>query len=207
MKSFEAAGSTVFKPRTAPWFTGLAVLVAAAGLASIAATEGPAGLASGWPLIGVAYVGWWLFWYPVVVIAPEAVTIRNPLVTVTVPWSRLIDVDTKYALKLVTPSGSYTAWAAPAPGVWGTHSGKAEHVTHLPSTSYGPGGSIRPGDLKNTDSGYAAYLVRARWEEMVDAGRIDVDDAASVRRSPNWAQLAAAVALVGAGAVTLGLGS
>ena len=207
MKSSKVAGATVFRPRTSLWFTGVAVLVALGGLATVVAEQGPSGLLAGWPLIGVAYAGWWLFWYPAVVFAEDAVTLRNPLATIRVPWSALIDVDTKYALKLVTPSHAYTAWAAPAPGVWGTHAGKPEHVTNLPSTSYGPGGSIRPGDMKNTDSGYAAYEVRTRWQALVEGGRIDVDHPGSVHRRWNWSCIIGAVLLVVAGAVSLNLGS
>jgi hypothetical protein len=201
MESSSVAGATVFKPRTSVWFTGIAVLIAVGGLVSVMVTDGTAGLSAAAPLVGVAYLGWWLFWYPAVVLAEDTVTLRNPLATVQVPWTALIDVDTKYALKLLTPSGAYTAWAAPAPGVWGTHAGKVEHVTNLPSTSYGPGGSVRPGDLKNTDSGYAAYLVRSRWQELVENGTLDVDHPDGARRSWNWLHIAVAVLLIGAGAV------
>lgn len=201
------AEATVFRPRTSIWFTGIAVAVAAAGLASVLATEGPAGLLAGWPLVGIAYVGWWLFWYPAVVLADDAVTVRNPLATIRIPWVALIDVDTKYALKLVTPTGSFTAWAAPAPGVWGTHAGKPEHVTNLPPMSYGPGGSVRPGDLKNTDSGFAAYLVRSRWQALVEMGAVDVDSPDHARRDWNWAHIAVAVLLVAAAVATLRLAS
>lgn len=198
-----APGPTVFKPRTSIWFTAVAVLVAGGGLMSVVLSEGPSGLLTGWPLVGVAYLGWWLFWYPAVLLTPESVILRNPVSTVHVPWASLIDIDTRYALKLVTPGGSYTAWAAPAPGVWGTHAGRPEHLTDLPSTSYGVGGSVRPGDLRNTDSGSAAYLVRSRWQELVERGAVDVDAPGRVRRRPNVAPLVAAVVLVAASIVTL----
>lgn len=198
-----APGPTVFKPRTSIWFTTVAVLVAGGGLMSVVLSEGPSGLLTGWPLVGVAYLGWWLFWYPAVLLTPETVILRNPVSTIHVPWASLIDIDTKYALKLVTPGGSYTAWAAPAPGVWGTHAGRPEHLTDLPSTSYGVGGSVRPGDLRNTDSGSAAYLVRSRWQELVERGAVDVDAPGRVRRRPNVAPLVAAVVLVAASIVTL----
>ncbi|KNC18577.1 membrane protein [Arthrobacter sp. RIT-PI-e] len=198
-----APGPTVFKPRTSIWFTAVAVLVTGGGLMSVVLSEGPSGLLTGWPLVGVAYLGWWLFWYPAVLLTPESVILRNPVSTVHVPWASLIDIDTRYALKLVTPGGSYTAWAAPAPGVWGTHAGRPEHLTDLPSTSYGVGGSVRPGDLRNTDSGSAAYLVRSRWQELVERGAVDVDAPGRVRRRPNVAPLVAAVVLVAASIVTL----
>lgn len=207
MKSSRVAGTTVFRPRTSVWFTAVAVVVAVGGLASVVASQGPAGLLAGWPLIGVAYAGWWLFWYPAVVFTADAVTLRNPLATIRIPWSALITVDTKYALKLVTPSGAYTAWAAPAPGVWGTHAGKPEHVMNLPATSYGPGGSVRPGDMKNTDSGYAAYEVRTRWQHLVESGRIDVDNPGVVHRRWNWPCIAGALLLVAFGAAAPALGS
>jgi hypothetical protein len=196
MDSSSMAGTSVFRPRTGVWFTGIAVIVAVGGIVSVLATDGPAGLRAAWPLVGVAYAGWWLFWYPAVVFAEDAVTLRNPLATIRVPWTALIDVDTKYALKLVTPSGSFTAWAAPAPGVWGTHAGKVEHVTDLPATSYGPGGSVRPGDMKNTDSGYTAYLVRSRWQDLVENGGIDVDHPGRAVRSWNLPTIGMALVLI-----------
>jgi hypothetical protein len=198
---------TVFRPRTGIWFTAIAVIVAGGGLISVVAVDGPAGLLTGWPLIGVAFGGWWLFRYPAVIFGNHGVTLRNPLATVRVPWSALIDVDTKYALKLVTTSGSYTAWAAPAPGVWGTHAGKPEHVTNLPATSYGPGGSIRPGDLKGTDSGYAAYIARSRWQHLVESGELDVDSPEHTRKSWNWPCIAVMVLLMAVGAAQSGLAS
>lgn len=187
--SHRRAGPTVFKPRSGRWFMAVAVVVTLGGLASAAATDGPSGALMAWPLLGIAYLGWWLFWHPAVLLTTDAVVLRNPLSTIHVPWTALIDVDTKYALKLVTPGGSYTAWAAPAPGVWGTHAGKPEHVTDLPPTSYGAGGSVRPGDLKNTDSGHAAYLVRTRWQDLVESGAVDVDAPGRVRRRINVVQL------------------
>ncbi len=192
--------TTVFRPRTSKVFTAVAFGLAAVGLVSVVVSEGVAGLLGGWPLIAFAFAAWWLFWYPSVEVDPDAVTLRNPLTTVAVPWAALVHVDTKFALKLVTPRGSYTAWAAPAPGVWGTHAGKPEHLANLPGSSYGPGRSVRPGDLTHTDSGYAAFLVRSRWEKLIGSGSLDVDltDSSVVARSVNWLPIGVAGALVAA---------
>jgi hypothetical protein len=198
---------TVFRPRTGTWFTAIAVLVAAGGLVGVVASDGPVGLLRGWPLFAVAFGGWWLFRYPAVIFEDRGVTLRNPLATVHVPWSALIDIDTKYALKLVTTSGSYTAWAAPAPGVWGTHAGKPEDLLDLPAISYGPGSSVRPGDLRSTDSGSAAYLARSRWQQLVESGGLDVDSPERAHRSWNWPCIAVAVLLVALGAAQAGVGS
>ncbi len=190
--------ATVFKPRTSKVFTAVAFALTAVGLASVLVADGPAGLLAAWPLAAFAFTAWWLFWYPSVALDSAAVTLRNPLVTVSVPWAALIHVDTKYALKLITPKGSYTAWAAPAPGVWGTHAGRPEHLANLPSSSYGPQRSVRPGDLKHTDSGYAAFLVRRRWEELINAGALDVDltDSAVVTQRINWQLILVGAVLV-----------
>ncbi|MEB7503521.1 PH domain-containing protein [Arthrobacter koreensis] len=178
----------VFRPRTTKWFVGIAVALTAAAVVSAAWTSGVGGVLATAPLLLIPASAAWLFWYPSVRVSELGVRLDNPFRTVEVPWAALIHVDTKYALKLVTPKGSYTAWAAPAPGVWGTHAGKPEHLRNLPGTTYGAGGSVRPGDLSHTDSGQAARLVRERWEVLVNAGRIDPDqtDAARAAVSFNW---------------------
>ncbi|MHA7263961.1 PH domain-containing protein [Arthrobacter sp. TMN-37] len=200
--------TTVFRPRTSKVFTAVAVALAAVGLASVVVSEGVSGLVAAWPLLAFAFAAWWLFWYPSVEVDGAAVTLRNPLTTVSVPWAALVHVDTKFALKLVTPGGSYTAWAAPAPGVWGTHAGKPEHLANLPGSSYGPGRSVRPGDLTHTDSGYAAFLVRRRWEELIGTGALDVDltESAVVTRNTNWLLIGVGAALLAASFASSALG-
>lgn len=183
--------TTVFRPRSSRWILAIAGVVVAVGLTASIVTSGPQALATAAPLLAVAAIAWWLFWYPAVVVGPVGVELRNPVLTIDVPWAGLIHVDTKYALKLITPGGSYTAWAAPAPGVRGTHAGKPEHMQNLPGSSYGAGGSVRPGDLSNTDSGLAALLIRSEWQRRIDNGLIDVDttDSARVERRINWQPL------------------
>ncbi|GAA1342298.1 PH domain-containing protein [Arthrobacter roseus] len=192
----------VFRPRTSIWFTGLALVLVVIGLISSIVRYGAVtGVAGSWPLIVCAFLAWWLFWYPRIEVSSTAVTIHNPLQVIDVPWEALIDVDTRYALKLVTPTGRYTAWAAPAPGIFGTHRGRTEHVQGLPASTYGPAQSIRPGDLKNTDSGAAAYLVRSRWEAMANAGTIDIDatEQAKVSKKSNLLLTVVFVVLIVAG--------
>ncbi|NJC23039.1 hypothetical protein BJ994_002115 [Arthrobacter pigmenti] len=181
----------VFRPRSSKWIIAIAGTVIGIGLVGSVVTSGLPALVTSAPLLTVGAAAWWLFWYPYVAVGPTAVELRNPLRTFEVPWAALIHVDTKYALKLVTPGGSFTAWAAPAPGIRGTHTGKPEHMQHLPGSSYGAGGSVRPGDLRNTDSGMAALLVRTEWERQVESGLIDVDttEQTMVIRRINWLPL------------------
>ncbi|WP_458115391.1 PH domain-containing protein [Arthrobacter sp. D2-10] len=190
--------TTVFRPRSSRWILVIACIIVGVGLASSIVSSGLEALAAASPLLAVAAIAWWLFWYPAVIVGPDGVQLRNPTRTVDVPWAGLIHVDTKYALKLITPSGSYTAWAAPAPGVRGAHAGKPENMQNLPSSSYGAGGSVRPGDLSNTDSGLAALLVRSEWERQVEKGLIDVDatDFARVERRINWLPLSVVAGLL-----------
>ncbi|MHA7153758.1 PH domain-containing protein [Arthrobacter sp. TMN-50] len=198
-----AANRIVFRPRFGKWFAGLTWVLAAIGIVLSVVGDGVDGLVSAWPLLALAFFGWLLFWYPSVVIDDDGVTLNNPLRSVSVPWAALIHVDTKFALTLVTVRGSHTAWAAPAPGVWGTHRGKPEHVQGLPESSYGPAQSVRPGDLKNTDSGAAAFLVRTHWAALVERNLLDVDatETTAVATRFHWIAIGCAVVLTAANVI------
>lgn len=151
------------------------------------------------PLLAfVGYCGYWLFGFPEVIVDDDGVTLVNPSATVRVPWVALIAVDTKFALALVTVKRKYTAWAAPAPGVISSNRGKREDTLGLPASSYGALGSLRPGDLKRSDSGAAAYLVRTRWAQLVEAGKIDVEQTEHARAEVrvNWLQLGIGLVLM-----------
>jgi hypothetical protein len=197
-----------FRPRTSKILSfllwGLALV-----MSTTSALAGVPGL-PGLPLaLAVAFVGYWLFWFPVVRLSESGVTLVNPARTVTVPWVALIAVDTKFALKLRTPHGAYTAWAAPAPGVTGAYRAKPEHVQNLPGTSFGAGGSMRPGDLRNSDSGAAAFLVRTRWAALAESGRLDVDQTDTSRAAVRWnvpQLVGAAVAAIAVVLVLVNLG-
>ena len=64
-------------------------------------------------------------------------TLENPYRTIDVPWAALVNVDTRYALTLITPHAKYAAWAAPAPGIWGGRNARPEDLKGLPAASYG----------------------------------------------------------------------
>jgi hypothetical protein len=196
-----AAGNVeIFKARTNKWFAGLSWAVAAVGVGATVAAAGPRGLLSTGPLLLLAFVGWQFFWLPAVVVHDAGVTLENPFRSVLVPWAALVHVDTRYALTLVTARKSYAAWAAPAPGIWGGRNARPEDLHGLPDTSYGPGKSVRPGDLKTTDSGQAARLVRGRWRDLVDTGSLAIGEAATttVTVRHRWAAVAVVVILLAA---------
>ena len=110
------------------------------------------------------YSAWLLFWQPHITLSDQGVTIVNLLRTHAIPWPQIVRIDTRWALELFTEEGKYTAWSAPAPG---RHTGllaSKDQGEHLPKTTY-LAGTVRPGDLVNTDSGAAAARVRTVWEE------------------------------------------
>ncbi|MCU1564804.1 MAG: hypothetical protein JWN05_3183 [Arthrobacter sp.] len=200
MSSAPHAGNVeIFKARTNIWFAWLSWAVAASGIVATVVMAGPGALAGTAPLVLVAYLGWQLFWMPAVVVHDGGITLENPFRSITVPWPALVHVDTRFALTLITADKSYTSWAAPAPGIWGGRNARPDDLQGLPATTYGPGKSVRPGDLKSTDSGQAARLVRARWHELVEGGGLAADDATTtVTVTIRWAAAGAVVLLLAA---------
>ncbi|MBO1267340.1 PH domain-containing protein [Arthrobacter cavernae] len=195
-----AGNVEIFKARSNRLLAWICWSVAAFGVVVTVTAAGPAALAGTAPLLLVAFFGWLLFWRPAVVVHDAGVTLENPYRTIDVPWEALVQVDTRYALTLMTPGRKYPAWAAPAPGIWGGRNARPEHLKGLPETSYGPGSSVRPGDLKNTDSGAAALMVRARWQERLECGQVEAGRAEEtlVPVAVGWFRVAATVVLAAA---------
>ncbi|MDC7119979.1 PH domain-containing protein [Cellulomonas fimi] len=162
-----------FRPGFGRWVAGgvvvLCLVGAVTGLVDDASTTLPY-----LPLLALVAVGAWAaYWRPAVIVTPAGVEIRNVLRTVEIPWPAVQEIGTQYALTLRTVYGQYSAWAAPAPSAVRTGRTQAGADKNLPSSTYGPGGGVRPGDLAGTDSGDAAAIVRQRWEEARDAGLLD----------------------------------
>ncbi|MBB6405665.1 PH domain-containing protein [Arthrobacter sp. AZCC_0090] len=195
-----AGNVEIFKARTSRLFAWTCWAIAAFGVVVTLVVAGPGALPGTAPLLLVAFIGWLLFWRPAVVVLDSGVRLENPYRTIEVPWDALVQVDTRYALTLMTPHKKYPAWAAPAPGIWGGRNARPEHLKGLPDTTYGPGSSVRPGDLKNTDSGAAAVLVRTRWQALVESGQVEPGRAeeAVVAVTVEWFRVAATVALAAA---------
>ncbi|WP_394939201.1 PH domain-containing protein [Psychromicrobium sp. YIM B11713] len=107
-----------FRPRSAKIMAIVLYVIAVAGLL-LAFLSGFAArdLVLSLPVLAlVAYSGYWLFWFPVVTVTDQGILVVNPVRTASVPWLALRSLGTKYSLTLVTDSGKYSAWAAPAPG-------------------------------------------------------------------------------------------
>jgi hypothetical protein len=139
------------------------------------AVEGGVMLALRWgPTAALAAVGAWaVFWSPQIAVHDDGPHLRNILRTWVVPWAAIQRIDTKYSLTLVTPGRKITSFAAPAPGRLTARRAVRSDVDHLPESTYGPGRSVRPGDLPAGPSGQIAIVLRERWEARRDADDLD----------------------------------
>jgi hypothetical protein len=177
---------TTFRPAFGRVLSVIVVAIAIAGVAGFVATGDWGGLLRfGWGLGLLAVAAVALFWLPSLSIAEHEVTVANVFSTVHVPWPAIQRIDTKYALTLYTPRGKVTAWASPAPNRYAGQV-SASGDSRLPGA--GLGGSIRPGDLLNTASGAAAYLIRSHWDQLRDDGHLDnpVIEQGAFRRDIHW---------------------
>lgn len=158
----------VLRPRGGQILAWTAIGVCAAGLVFIATTDGiPSLVVWSWPIVLVAWMAWLLYIRPSVSVTDGFVEISNPFRTHRVPWGDIDDVDSRYALTLVTKGGrSIRAWAAPAPGARAALSVRREEVSRTP----GEGDTRRPADAEGTASGDASALVRRRLEAYRRAG-------------------------------------
>lgn len=147
------------------------------------------------------FITWAAYWQPRVSVAEEGVTVQNVFHTETVPWGQIARIDTRYALTLYTAHGKVTAWAAPAPGRHSALFADRKQGEHLPESSY-VAGSVRPGDLINSESGAAAYIVRREWERLRDVDQL-IDDGSPRRIRVHTLTIAVTVVLVTA--VVLGV--
>jgi len=67
------------------------------------------------PFALVGTLGWLAYWRPCVVLDERGVTLRNVFREVVVPWPAVLDVHSRYGLRLDTPYGDFNAWAVAAP--------------------------------------------------------------------------------------------
>ncbi|OMH35086.1 PH domain-containing protein [Tersicoccus sp. Bi-70] len=188
---------TTFTAGTSRWMA-IGCWTVAALMILAAATSGDASVGVKLAIIGldVAALGWAALWRPSVGIDDERVLVRNVFRTESVPWAALIDVDTKYALTLVTPHRRVTALAAPAPGRHAVMWANRQDVTGLPERTYDSVRSIRPGDLTQSHSGAAALLVRRHWERLAEDQRIDLGAADATAIGTRWHPVTIVAAVV-----------
>lgn len=174
--------------------TAIVAALAVVALATFIVVGDPLGmLVHGWGVVLTTFAVWLLFWAPAVTIAEHAVIVDNPVRRVTIPWSAIERVDTRWSLRLYTRTGSITAWSAPAPSRYAMMRVSKSELKGLPESTYGPGDSVGLGDLPESESGLVAYYVRRRWEQLRDDGALT--GSALPTTQWLWARVAALAAL------------
>jgi hypothetical protein len=133
------------------------------------------------PVLGlVAAAVYVMFWRPSVEVDDEGVTVRNLLRDVRIPWARLEAIDTRYSLSLDTASRRFTAWAAPAPGRSQALRQSRKDAEGLAALGTSLDHGLRSSATPNSDSGGAALMVRARWEQALARPGTTADGAPAV---------------------------
>jgi hypothetical protein len=162
----------------------------------VAFSEGLVAAVSALPFAAV--VGWsslLLFWFPELEIGEAGVRVRNVWSEYIVAWGAIQRIDTKYALTLVTQNRTITVWSAPAPGRHSVFNANREQGRHLPESTY-LAGTIRPGDLPQSESGSAAAIIRREWERRRDQGLTSQNTHVSQRFRAELAAVTAVVTLL-----------
>jgi hypothetical protein len=181
-----------YRPRSRVVSTAVAWALIAGLVASRGVQFGPAAAARTLPAaLGLAILAWAVFLHPRVDVDASGVRIVNPLRTIHVPWAALVQVETQYALTVVTPDGRYRAWAAPGPGRHQVDSSANGDLTGLPKASFDSRGAVPIGDLPSAPSGQVAAQIRRRWEDLVENEELELGVAheTSVERGWNAAAL------------------
>lgn len=178
-----------FRAASAPWLTGFLVLlglvVGISGWGRTPAHHAAAVLGA----LTLAGLGYTLYWRPRLEVHEREVRLVNPLRTVCVPWARIVDVSTRFAVTLVTDTGKHSSFALPAAGAGSSFRAGPDAVNRNHPIAR-PDGSVRVGDLTSTASGAAAHRVRSVWQRRIETGELDVfsadgsEDPVRVRLTP-----------------------
>jgi hypothetical protein len=160
-----------FRPTFGHGLTVVAAVLGTAILVFIATTSGldDALVTLPWVLL-FTMCCWAIFWNPRVVVSDGGVRLVNVTRTIDVPWPSITDVQTRYALTLVTAYGRYAAWAAPAPSAG---SALRTAMRTRPRAVDGDVEAVTMGEIPGTASGDAATIVRRRWDRLRAEGFLD----------------------------------
>lgn len=107
------AYTQVYRSSMARLLGAAAVTVAGSAVVTVLVFGSSVRLLAPFALIGA--LGWLAYWRPCVVLDERGVTLRNVFREVVVPWPAVVDVHSRYGLRLETPYGDFNAWAVAAP--------------------------------------------------------------------------------------------
>lgn len=150
------------------WSRFLAVaaiaLAVAFGLSLLLARDAQSALRWTPALLLLAVGGWLAYGRPLVRVDEHGITLQNVLRRVVVPWPALVEIDSRYGLRLETSDGQqWSAWAVPAPV--GMQRARGQETE-------------------------AALLVRQRWDQLRGRGEIPERSDAPVAVKPDPVALA-----------------
>lgn len=163
----------VFRPRSA------IVAVVCGGLIAIAwawfAVHDGGWLALARELPGIVLAGTVVYAVlirPSVEVSSACVALRNVVTDVDVPWGALAEVQTRYALTLVTADGRrFTAWAAPASG---RHTDARLTRGEVRVLGWGADEELPPSSASTAShSGAVAAWVRRDWRRALEDSTVD----------------------------------
>lgn len=116
-------------------------------------------------LAGVAYALWIK---PKLVLKDDVIQVVNPLGTENIPYSEVLDLETKWALTIVHNRGKTRVWVAPASGKAGWIADKTFrwYGSNIPLSESKQRGSETMSASLNSFSGQAAYLIREKMKRL-----------------------------------------
>lgn len=173
MSSPDLSTAQTFRPSFGRWLTIAIWSLSAIAIVAAFIQGAEAGLRAVPWLALLSGAVWAAYFRPEVAVDAGGVRMVNVLRTIVLPWPAIQRIDTKWALTLFTAYGKFVAWAAPAPGGMNAARISRKAATTLPESTFGPGGSMRPGDHPDSASGAAAAVVRRQWEALRDLGFLD----------------------------------
>ncbi|MDO4918840.1 PH domain-containing protein [Kocuria sp.] len=168
-----AAEHETYRAASAPWLTGFLVLL---GLVVAVTGWGGTGAQHAAAVCGclaLVALGYALYWRPRLEVHPNEVRLVNPVRTVSIPWGRIVDVRTRFAVTVATAERAHSSFALPASGAGAALRAGADAVNRNHPIAR-PDGGVRVGDLTSTASGAAAHRVRSLWQRKIDTGELDV---------------------------------
>lgn len=186
-ESGDAARAWSYRPPSSVWLAGTGTLLIVAVLGAQLGADDAGKALRGLPWYGLAgLLLWAAVWRPRVLVADDAVTLVNPLRTVTVPWAAIITVETRFAFALRTPGGKHTAWAGPGPGRHQALSATGSDLRAVPASARDSRGAVNIGDLPVAPSGVIAAQVRRRWAALAESGALAIGEADTVPVRVEW---------------------
>jgi len=124
---------------------------------------------------------------PKLVLSDEQIDIVNPFQKIIIGWHRAIDFDTRFTFKVETNEGTFSAWAATAPGRYST---RRIHESDFKGTGLESRKVISPSAAPGADSGVALILSLKRKSEALNAGSA----LGHLTKSYDWLALAFTIA-------------